>query len=95
MRLKWLGLMAVFFTPAVFGQQMQDMILQTEPPSGEGWRGFMDLTFLINASLNLLLAAVLGAIIAYHPRHKVTGPFPQATSGRNATEWKPVLSRWA
>lgn len=72
MKLKWLVLLTLFFAHEAMGQQMQDMILQTEPPSGEGWRGFMDLTFLMNASLNLLLAAVLGAIIAYHPRHKVT-----------------------
>jgi len=72
MKLKWLGLFALFITHAAFAQQMQDLILQTEAPSGEGWRGFTDVPFLVNASLNLLLAAVLGAIIAYHPRHSLT-----------------------
>jgi hypothetical protein len=72
MKLKWLGLFAVFIAHAAFAQQLQDLILQTEAPSGEGWRGFMDFPFLLNAFLNLLLAAVLGAIIAYHPRHSQT-----------------------
>ena len=72
MKVKWLGLLLLFIAPAALGQQMQDMILQTQAPTGEGWQGFLNVPFLVNASLNLLLAAVLGAIIAYHPRHKVT-----------------------
>lgn len=39
---------------------------------GEGWRGFLDIAFLANALLTLTLAAVLGAIIAFHPRHGQT-----------------------
>jgi hypothetical protein len=31
------------------------------------WAGFTDVTFLVNAGLELMLASVLGAIIAYHP----------------------------
>jgi len=72
MKLKWLGLIALFIAGTAFAQQLQDLILQTAAPSGEGWRGFMDFAFLANAFLNLLLAAVLGAIIAYHPRHSQT-----------------------
>jgi hypothetical protein len=64
--------LAIFFAQVACAQQVQDMILQTPAPTGEGWEGFMDMPFLVNASLNLLLAAVLGAIIAYHPRHKIT-----------------------
>ena len=37
-------------------------------PSGEGWLGFKELDFLLDAFLNLILAAVLGAVIGYHPR---------------------------
>ena len=52
--------------------QMPEAILQTPIPRGEGWGGFHDMNFLINALVNLTLAAVLGAVIAYHPRHKQT-----------------------
>jgi hypothetical protein len=39
---------------------------------GEGWQGFTDLGFLVNMLLTLLLAAVLGATIAYHPKRLLT-----------------------
>ena len=39
---------------------------------GEGWSGFKDLRFLGNLILSLLLASVLGAVIAYHPKSKRT-----------------------
>jgi len=35
----------------------------------EGWDGFTDVAFLVNAFLTLVLAAVLGTLIGYHPRH--------------------------
>ncbi len=35
----------------------------------EGWRAFADLDFMMGALLTLVLAAALGAAIAYHPRH--------------------------
>jgi len=35
----------------------------------EGWKGFTDIEFIINAFLTLGLAAVLGMVIGYHPRH--------------------------
>jgi hypothetical protein len=35
--------------------------------AGEGWSGFLDYRFLLHALLDMGLAAVLGAIIAYHP----------------------------
>jgi hypothetical protein len=53
-------------------QQVSDMILQTPAPAGEGWPGFWNVGFLVNAMFNLVLAAVLGAAIAYHPRHAQT-----------------------
>jgi hypothetical protein len=36
------------------------------------WVGFTDVTFLLNTGLALLLASVLGAIIAYHPASRRT-----------------------
>jgi len=35
----------------------------------EGWKGFTDVEFILNAFLTLGLAAILGMIIGYHPRH--------------------------
>ena len=72
MKLKWLVLLAAFLGPQVLAQDVGDMILNTPGPGGEGWQGFQDFGFLINAAANLLLAAVLGATIAYHPRHAQT-----------------------
>lgn len=42
-----------------------------DPPTsdlvGEGWRGFADFDFMLNALMTLFLATSLGAVIAYHP----------------------------
>lgn len=42
------------------------------PAFSGGWEGFADLTFLAKAALALLLAATLGAVIAYHPTTRRT-----------------------
>jgi hypothetical protein len=44
------------------------MLLQDAAVVGEGWAGFLDYRFLIDALLTLVLATVLGATLAYHPR---------------------------
>jgi hypothetical protein len=62
----------VLVSTSALAQQLPDMITQTPAPRGEGWYGFTDLGFLANALFNLVLSAVLGAAIAYHPRHKQT-----------------------
>lgn len=72
MRLYWLVLVALLVISPAMAQQVTDMILQTPAPKGEGWTGFTDFSFLLNAFFNLVLAAVLGTIIAYHPRHSLT-----------------------
>ncbi|NNM05875.1 MAG: hypothetical protein HKO65_12365 [Gemmatimonadetes bacterium] len=56
----------VLASPA--GAQMLDEMIGTPSPQGEGWDGFSNFLFLRDAFLNLTLAAVLGAVIAYHPR---------------------------
>jgi hypothetical protein len=56
----------------VWAQQTQDFLSQPPGSLGEGWYGFTDISFLINALLTLLLATALGAVIAYHPRHRQT-----------------------
>ncbi|MGW8264752.1 MAG: hypothetical protein ACWGSQ_00180 [Longimicrobiales bacterium] len=53
---------------AAAGAQIPEELSSTPVPHGEGWPGFSDLGFLRDAFLNLVLAAVLGAVIGYHPR---------------------------
>lgn len=55
----------------VGAQPVQDFLTQ-ELGAAEGWRGFADVGFLASALLTLTLAAVLGAVIAYHPKHLET-----------------------
>lgn len=57
--------------PAV-AQQSIDLLAQEPQSLGEGWLGFTDFSFLINTVLTLVLATVLGAVLAYHPRHRQT-----------------------
>jgi hypothetical protein len=42
------------------------------PAIGVGWNGFVDVNFLGRASLAMMLAAALGALLAYHPRRALT-----------------------
>ncbi|NIP19129.1 MAG: hypothetical protein GWM87_13950 [Xanthomonadales bacterium] len=72
MKARWLVLIAVLLASPALAQQLSDAILNTPGPRGEGWYGFTDYGFLANALFNLILSAVLGAAIAYHPRHKQT-----------------------
>lgn len=50
----------------------EDFLLSESVALGEGWAGFRDLGFMLNAVLTLTLAAVLGAVMAYHPKHGQT-----------------------
>lgn len=52
-----------------WSQQVPDFEVMSSELVVEGWSGFTDFEFLINLLLTLTLAAVLGAIIAYHPRY--------------------------
>jgi hypothetical protein len=49
-------------------QGVPDIMLQDPTTVGEGWAGFLDVRFLLNSLLTLILATVLGATLAYHPR---------------------------
>jgi hypothetical protein len=53
-------------------QQSIDLLAQEPQSLGEGWLGFTDFAFLINTVLTLVLATVLGAVLAYHPRRRQT-----------------------
>jgi len=47
-----------------------DLFGATSKISGEGWEGFRDYQFLADFISRLLLASVLAAIIAYHPKSR-------------------------
>jgi hypothetical protein len=68
----WIAFSLLLVTSAAWSQQMPDIFMQEHVPMGEGWKGFTDLIFLANALATLTLAAVLGAIIAFHPKHVLT-----------------------
>ena len=55
-----------------WSQGLPDFLLQEPESLGEGWQGFTDVAFLVNSLLTLTLAAILGAAIAYHPKHEQT-----------------------
>lgn len=69
---QWLILIALFIAPIALAQQSMDYLVTETENLGEGWDGFTDVDFLIDAFFTLLLATVLGAIFAYHPRHLQT-----------------------
>ena len=57
----WLG------ASAASAQQLEELLMSAMPP-GEGWAGFLDVRFLVGAFFTLSLAAILGALVSYHPR---------------------------
>lgn len=60
--------LALLLLSAPAGAQVTDPFSTMAIPDGVGWQGFAELDFLLRAFLNLVLAAVLGAIIGFHPR---------------------------
>ena len=72
MRILWLAFSLVLVASTAWSQQGVDFLTQEPESLGEGWRGFADLGFLANTLLTLTLAAILGAMIAYHPKHVQT-----------------------
>ena len=72
MRIPWIAFGLVLVASRAWSQQVSDFLLQEPGSLGEGWRGFADFSFLVSALLTLTLAAILGATIAYHPRHMQT-----------------------
>ncbi len=66
----FLPAVSVVLAPSrAWAQQVPDFLLQEPGSLGEGWQGFTDVGFLSSALLTLVLATVLGAVIAYHPKH--------------------------
>lgn len=72
MKKSGLAFAIALFASSAWSQQLSEFdVLTTDVPI-EGWQGFTDIGFLTNAFLTLTLAAVLGAIIAFHPRYTRT-----------------------
>lgn len=67
MRVLVLFLATLVAAPA-FGQAMDDIVLTTPLPRGAGLAGFTDMDFMLKTFFNMTLAAVLGALIGFHPR---------------------------
>ena len=65
-------LIALLVSTVAWGQQGVDFMVTETENLGEGWDGFTDFEFLLDAFLTLMLATVLGTIFAYHPRHLQT-----------------------
>ena len=61
-------LFAVLVAAPALGQNFDDAVLATPLPRGEGLAGFTDTDFILKTLFNLTLAAVLGALIGFHPR---------------------------
>ncbi len=59
---------ATLVSASVLGQGFDDAVLQTPVPQGDGLDGFSDFDFMLNTLFNLTLAAVLGALIGFHPK---------------------------
>ncbi len=65
-------LIAVLLSPSLLAQGFDNGVLSSQVPGGEGWSGFYDFHFLLSTFLTLSLAAVLGAVIGYHPKFNQT-----------------------
>jgi hypothetical protein len=68
-RFFWFAISLLLMTSSAWSQQVPDVFMQEPVSMGEGWKGFTDFSFLANALATLVLAAVLGAVIAFHPKH--------------------------
>jgi len=68
MRKLWIVLGLLLVASTAWSQTGTEFLAQEPGSMGEGWRGFTDISFMVNALLTLTLAAILGAIIAYHPK---------------------------
>lgn len=55
-----------------WSQQLTELGVPPSASPSEGWQGFTDFGFLLHALLVLVLAAILGAAIGYHPKLQET-----------------------
>ena len=52
----------------VYSQNLPSLADSPDPLINEGWQSLLDLGFILEATLVLLLATVLAAVIAFHPK---------------------------
>lgn len=69
MRRSVIGVGSALAAASAWPQQLEDFVAGEPISFTEGWRAFTDFGFLASALLTLVVAAVLGAVIGYHPRH--------------------------
>jgi hypothetical protein len=66
---RWLSILAsALVVLDAWSQQLPEFVSAAGERPEQGWHGFLDGRFLFNAALTLTLAAVLGALIGYHPK---------------------------
>lgn len=62
----------VFLLAPVNASAQTVPFLDTQPLMNVGWRGFLDIPYILESLASLVLATVLGAAIAFHPMTKRT-----------------------
>jgi hypothetical protein len=67
-RIVVIALTAVFLRVDAWSQAFPEFVSSTGERPEAGWHAFTDVRFLLEALFTLTLAALLGALIAYHPR---------------------------
>ncbi|NND90247.1 MAG: hypothetical protein HKN42_05225 [Granulosicoccus sp.] len=72
MRSIWLGSALIVFATVARAQSILEPFGNEVVTPGAGWLGFTDWAFVTSAFLTLSLASILGAVVAYHPRHGQT-----------------------
>jgi hypothetical protein len=63
--------LALVAAPAVANAQTT-ALFDTQPLQNIGWRGFLDYPYILESFASLVLATVLGALIAFHPMTRRT-----------------------
>lgn len=58
---------ALVLTLVATNASAQTAMFDTEALRGVGWRGFLDYRYILESLASLVLATVLGALIAFHP----------------------------
>ena len=69
---RWLAALATWSVAGDVAAQASgtlEGVFDSAMPEGPGWAGFLDFAFLGQTLLTLTLAATLGTIIAFHPKH--------------------------
>jgi hypothetical protein len=67
---RFLAISVAFIALPAWPQHIADIVTQEPSPQGSGWQGFRDIGFVTDVLMTLSLAAILGAIIGFHPRNR-------------------------